>query len=327
MTITPATTPIDQSDALVRIAQAHAGAQEDWADFIGRNLCRLSIRTQPDPGFEVGAHVRVADEFLVGRINTVAGRAQLERGPREIGGDGKDRYALYLPLKGEHDLSQAGREARCGPRAMTLTTMTEPFSQTKRGDNDTLYFFLPRGFVDQRLVSGIDLCGRAVATDAGVQRLARDTVAALQREADRMSQEEFLAAARATGELVLIALSGGRDLMSNAGSVRAGNLARAKRVIRARLSDPDLTLGEVARACGLSLRYLHDLFRDDGRTASEFLICERLKRARRMLEAQPPGGRLVTDIAMACGFSSPSQFATSFRRAFGVSPRDMARRV
>ena len=140
-----------------------------------------------------------------------------------------------------------------------------------------------------------------------------------------MSSEEFQTAARLTGELVLFAFEGAADVMSDTSAIRTANLARAKRVIGARLAEADLTLAAVARECGLSLRYLHDLFRDDGRTASEYLRCKRLQRARHMLECGIGG--LVTEVSMSCGFSSPSQFATTFRRAYGISPRGVRRRL
>jgi AraC-like DNA-binding protein len=204
-------------------------------------------------------------------------------------------------------------------------TMAEPLLHTKLGDNDTVYFFMPRSFVDQRFAGAANVCSRAVEAQHGIQRLAHDSLIALQHEASSMSQEEFQAATRMACELVLLALGGAGELMSDASSIRAANLARVKRVMRARSAAQDLALADVARECGLSLRYLHDLFRDDGRTASEFLRGERLQRARRMLESAPT--RLVTDVSMSCGFSSPSQFATAFRRAYGISPRDVKRRA
>jgi AraC-like DNA-binding protein len=92
------------------------------------------------------------------------------------------------------------------------------------------------------------------------------------------------------------------------------------------MADPDLSPDDVARECGLSLRYLHDLFQDDGRTVREYLQGERLYAARRMLEHAVAGSTTITEVCMACGFSSPSVFSTAFRRAFGISPRDVVRR-
>lgn len=141
-----------------------------------------------------------------------------------------------------------------------------------------------------------------------------------------MTDSEFAAAVRIVSELALLSFSGAREVMSNLRSVRASNLARVKREIRSHFEDPGLTLSGVAQQCGLSLRYLHDLFKDDGRTAREYLMGERLQQARRVLEGAADSALTVTSVSMACGFSNASQFSTAFRRAFGLSPRDVLRR-
>ena len=318
--------PSGSSETIAGSERERGNPQDRWASFVAQNLCRFTIKTQRESNFRVDAQTRSDDGFVVARFNTTGGRAQLERTAAEIRSDGRDSYCFYVPVRGSHQLHQCHRDAVCTPETVSLITIGEPYVQTKLGDNDTFYLLMPRSFVDQRLLRGEDICARLVSAREGVGRLAADTLAALQREASNMSAGEFRVATRAAGDLLLLAVAGAADLMSNTRSIRASSLARAKRIIRARLVDPDLSLSDVARACGLSLRYLHDLFRDDGRTAREYLQGERLLSARRMLERSSAGGAGVTDVCMACGFSNPSQFSTAFRRAFGVSPRDVLRR-
>lgn len=310
----------DVNDAPVR----NGNLKDRWASFVAQTLCRFSIKTQRESNFNVDARTRSEGGFVVARFNTIGGRAHLERTAAEINGDGRDAYCLYVPLRGTHELHQCERSAICSPDTVALISIGDPYLQTKLGDNDTLYLLMPRTFVDQRLIHGQDSCARLVSAGDGVARLAADTLAALQREASKMSTDEFRVATHAAGELVLLAVAGAADLMSDARSIRASNLARAKRVIRARLADADLSLSDIANECGLSLRYLHDLFRDDGRTVREYLQGQRLLSARRMLE-RVGGPATVTDVCLACGFSNPSQFSTAFRRAFGLSPRDVLR--
>jgi AraC-like DNA-binding protein len=91
---------------------------------------------------------------------------------------------------------------------------------------------------------------------------------------------------------------------------------------RARLTDPTLTLADVARESGLSLRYLHALFKGSGHTMREYLVAERLQHARFLL-VQAQMSATVTEICFASGFSNASQFSTAFRRAFERSPREV----
>ncbi|MFC4312057.1 helix-turn-helix transcriptional regulator [Steroidobacter flavus] len=136
-----------------------------------------------------------------------------------------------------------------------------------------------------------------------------------------MTDEEFVQAAHPLADLVLLAFGGQADVMTSTTSVRTSNLARAKRLIRQHLADPDLRLEDIAHACGFSLSYLHKLFRDDGRTAREYVNEERLQKAHLLLRS----GRAisVTSVALECGFSNMSHFSTAFRAAFGISPRDV----
>ena len=98
-----------------------------------------------------------------------------------------------------------------------------------------------------------------------------------------------------------------------------------KRIVRQRLSDPDLNLVEVAQEAGLSLAYVHALFRDEGCTASEYLKHERLRVARALLESPAARTLSITEVCFESGFSNMSHFSTSFKRAFGLSPRDVRR--
>lgn len=307
-------------------ARRHANLHGDWARFITQNLCGFSFHTRKEANFEVNASLRFGDGFSVARFKTVAGSAQLERSVRDIRHDGQEFYAIYVPWTGEHEIRQFGRSDRCAPGSLILVSMAEPLVHTKLGDNDTNYLSLPREFVDQRVVRADRRCARAVVAQRGLQSLFCESVSALQRMAFDMSDEEFQDAARVVGDLGMLAVTGTADSMSDLKPVRAGNLSRAKRLIRQRFPDPDLRLADIAAECGFSLRYLHALFRDEGCTASEYLKSERLQRARRVLESSDPSVATVTEIALACGFSNPSQFSTAFRRGFAISPRDVLRR-
>jgi AraC-like DNA-binding protein len=299
-----------------------------WLAFLGRHLFtyRLSSSKLKDPGFQINARSRSMNGFTAARFITIKGRAQLVRESPEIGADARNGYVVYMSLRGSIELSQFGRKELYEPLSAAMLSTSDPLLHTKCGDNDTACLVLPREFVDQRVLRGEDLCARPSGRTSGVHRLFADTMLAFQRDASAMTDNEFSAALRLVSELALLCISGSREVMSNLRSVRTSNLARVKRVMRIRSGDPGLTLSSVARECGLSLRYLHDLFKDDGRTAREYLMGERLMQARRMLESAADNAFTVTSVSMACGFSNSSQFSTVFRRAFGLSPRDVLRR-
>ncbi|MBA4790968.1 MAG: AraC family transcriptional regulator [Pseudomonadota bacterium] len=93
--------------------------------------------------------------------------------------------------------------------------------------------------------------------------------------------------------------------------------------LEARL-DGDFTLEDVARAAGMSANRLQRLFRAAfGMTVFEYVRRRKLERARQALQEE---GLSVSEAAYRAGYNSSANFATAFRRAFGVSPKEMRRR-
>ncbi len=80
---------------------------------------------------------------------------------------------------------------------------------------------------------------------------------------------------------------------------------------------------EMARYAGVSARHLTRCFHQQvGISPITYLNRYRIKQARQLLEA---GGKNITEIAAAVGFSSSNYFTDAFRREMGMSPRDYQR--
>ncbi|MDK4742570.1 AraC family transcriptional regulator [Rhizobium sp. CNPSo 3464] len=83
--------------------------------------------------------------------------------------------------------------------------------------------------------------------------------------------------------------------------------------------DGSLSLTELAHEAGLSEHYMSKAFRHStGLPPHAFIIRRRVERASEMLRYSD---RQITEIAYACGFSSPSHFAAAFRRVIGSTPK------
>jgi len=93
--------------------------------------------------------------------------------------------------------------------------------------------------------------------------------------------------------------------------------------MKANLSHP-ITLAALAAESGLSrTHFAHRFKKSLGVPPLVYLNTLRMERASAMLAE---GDRPIAEIAAACGFESPSYFARTFRRTFGVLPsryRDM----
>ena len=103
------------------------------------------------------------------------------------------------------------------------------------------------------------------------------------------------------------------------GGLGSARLRRIRELVHAKMED-DLSLDEMAQSVGLSTAHFARMFRKStGETPHQFVLRQRLERAKAMLRA--PDAR-VLDVAVACGFKTQQHFAQVFRDVWGVSPTE-----
>lgn len=95
------------------------------------------------------------------------------------------------------------------------------------------------------------------------------------------------------------------------------HIEKACAYIRAHLAE-ELSLERVCAAVFLSKSYLCQIFKSLlGCTFGEYVKQQRILRARTLLAST---GQSIEEIAAACGFASPTYFATVFKSAVGMTP-------
>lgn len=99
-------------------------------------------------------------------------------------------------------------------------------------------------------------------------------------------------------------------------------LAQAVRLMEQNLQEP-IDLGGISRRLSVSRRQIERLFGTYlGTTPHKYYLKLRLERARQLLEGTDMA---IVDIAIACGFVSPSHFTKCFRQHHKVAPTDARR--
>ena len=110
-----------------------------------------------------------------------------------------------------------------------------------------------------------------------------------------------------------------RPVQINRGGLGSARFRRVKELVHAKIDD-DLSLDEMAQSVGLSTAHFARMFRKStGETPHQFVLRERVERAKAMLRA--PDARIL-DVAMACGFKTQQHFAQVFRDVCGVRPKE-----
>jgi AraC family transcriptional regulator len=108
-----------------------------------------------------------------------------------------------------------------------------------------------------------------------------------------------------------------RPVRLSRGGLGSARLRRIRELVDAKLAD-ELSLDEMAQSVGLSTAHFARMFRKStGETPHQFVLRQRLQRAKAMLRA--PHAR-VLDVAVACGFKTQQHFAQVFRDICGINP-------
>jgi AraC family transcriptional activator FtrA len=167
-----------------------------------------------------------------------------------------------------------------------------------RVEPNVLYVDEGRILTSAGSAAGIDLCLHVVRHDFGAEaanRLARRLVVPPHREG---GQAQFVE----------------RPVPPPREGLRFGPLFDR---MRARLSE-EQPIAELAAAAGMSRRtFLRRFKAATGLPPGEWLLAERLLRARELLETT---GHSIDDIAAAAGFGSPATLRHHFRARLGTSP-------
>ena len=127
-------------------------------------------------------------------------------------------------------------------------------------------------------------------------------------------------------ELVALTMEGDDQVLtSRMSSVQAGHLARAERYIRANLTSREMSPESIASACGISARYLHQIFSNSSKSVSQWIrelrlqACEQQLRNSRRKES-------IAEIAYQWGFGDQAQFSRHFRAYYGCTAQQMRNR-
>lgn len=87
--------------------------------------------------------------------------------------------------------------------------------------------------------------------------------------------------------------------------------------------DADIRLSDLAMLAGLSEFHFHRMFHKTcGMTPHNWVIQFRIMRAKQLMKKEP-----MTQVALACGFSSQSHFIRRFKEQMGVTPGQYLRMV
>lgn len=235
---------------------------------------------------------------------------------------GEEEYLVTVPVSSPVSFRQCGKEVHCAPGGFILERSHEPYDFAHASAADLWVLKVSARMLAGRIRAPDRFCSLGFDASAGAGGLLADMLPLLPRRLGSLGRESRAAVGRQLVDLIGLAVAEDpRTLTSGQSSVRLAHLTRIEALVRRRLSEPGLDAAAIAREVGISVRYLHDLFRDTGQPVGQWIRDQRLEAARAAL-ADPGNRQSIATIAYACGFNDQAQFSRSFRDGFGLSPRE-----
>lgn len=267
----------------------------------------------------------VADRLATLQLSRVTASAQqVRRTPAKIARSSEDYFLVSIQTEGRGIVSQDGRDAVLGPGDFALYDSTRPYRLGFDGDFQQYVLMLPGPMLRTALRDTQRLTATTVRGDRGAGHLMIGMIRTLAADIDTLAPESAVAVADSVSQILvagLAALPAARHAPLT--QLAAYYREQIKALVRSRLSDPELSVADLARRLGVSASTLQRAWCGEACALGDWIWALRLDAARRDLCDPSLAARRVSEIAFAWGFSDAAHFSRAFRARFGCSPREM----
>jgi len=239
--------------------------------------------------------------------------------------DPTEDIGLVINPGGPLCLSQGGREIVLGGGEGTVVCLTEPVDAMHRAPAHFRALRFPTALLNPRLANWQDSFLRRIPSDSAALGLLVNYI-------DNTWQEQTLAnrdlqhlIVSHLYDLMAVAIGATRDAAEEAKTrgVYAARLLAIKQDIARFLDRSDLSVAALAARHRCTPRVVQRAFEMAGTTFTEYVLVQRLERARGMLIDPRYKDEKISTIAYDSGFADVSYFNRMFRRSYGESPSDV----
>ncbi|HWA42574.1 MAG TPA: helix-turn-helix domain-containing protein [Hypericibacter adhaerens] len=295
-----------------------------WEQAVAQAYFPLDLSYRDAERFEGSIELWELGEVSLSRL--VTDGITYARNARHLRQDPEEHFLITVPERADIRFMQDGMEVECRPGAFVVERSHLPYEFSDPDANALWVLRVPASLMRQRLSVPDRFASLRFDCAQGAGRLFVDMLRLVPE-----TVEAILPAGRAVlgRQLVdLLALTFDNDahiLESRQASVKQAHLQRIEHYLRQNLAFSRLAPQDVAEACGLSVRYLHQLFQEKGATLGQWVREQRLIRCDEALR-DPRQRQTIAEIAHFWGFGDQAQFSRHYKARFGRSPRETRQR-
>jgi AraC-like DNA-binding protein len=291
-----------------------------WHDAIATAYFPLDLTFRNPDSFSGELSLWQLGDVSLSRLTSDA--LEYRRVPHHLKGERDEHFLVTVPARSEVYFSQCGKDVRCNPGGFILERSHEPYEFSHDEPADLWVMKVEAKALGGRIRQPDRFCSLQFNASEGAGGLFTDMLHLIPGRFDAMTPEVRATVGKQLVDLLVLALKADeRTLTSGTSTVREAHLTRIEAFIRRNISDCELDPESIARGCGISTRYLHELFRDTNQTLGSWIRDQRLSACREALR-DATNRQTVAEIAYRFGFGDQAQFSRAFKAAFGLPPKE-----
>ena len=293
-----------------------------WNELHCRMLFPLEVRPENRNEFDADVSIAGFAGALFAKVNSSP--ATIERTAGHVAGT-EERFTLLMSMKGSLQLAHYGHDVLLEEGDFSLCDSRVPsrMSYVEEGVHQTLAVTAPTKILRAYLPLPESMCGLRVIASRGAGRMLPSMFRCLWVQAAEGIPDEIgkpLISGLLNVAATAYAMEYGAAVDDSA--VRSARKSQIKRFIEAHLRDPDLSVGAIATATGMSPRYVHRVFADEGESILAYVLRRRLEECAQQLSSLLWQGHTATNIAFEWGFVTAAHFSRAFKLQFGMTPNE-----
>jgi AraC-like DNA-binding protein len=291
-----------------------------WDQAVSRTYFPLELGFRNTPSFSGDLDVWTLGNVSISR--NVSDALVYRRHQRHLLHEREESYLITVPERSEISFSQDGKEVRCKPGAFLVERSHLPYEFSYAEPNALWVLKIPSATLRARVGQPERLASLRFDSTRGAGALFVDMIRLTALRLDELDGAARDVAGKHLVDLLALSIEADERVLGGAASsVQSAHLHRAERFIRANLARSDLSPQMIAEGCGISVRYLHQVFGAQGVTVCDWVRRQRLLMCDETLR-NPLYRRSISEIAYQWGFGDQAQFSRHYRAQFGCTPSD-----
>jgi AraC-like DNA-binding protein len=265
------------------------------------------------------------ENWDLGRISLsrfCSGPVCYDRAKSHLRGRASDDLLITFATQSDARFIQGDYNLHCPRNGFFIERGDLPYQFSHADDNELWVLKVPGRMLKGRIRVVDRYLGYVHDAGQGLGALFLDTARGIPARTTRLNAETKDGLGRCLLDLLCLALEDDPlAIGSRMSSVRLAHLSRIERYVRRNLAKQSMTIEEIARANGISVRYLHGLFKESGTSVGHWIRTLRLEAAFNDLQAARRK-ETIAEIAYRWGFGGQAQFSRQFKTHFGITPRE-----